>query len=125
MIAEKLISDSIPSVSPGDSASKVLTLMDVFRVSHLPIVSDREYLGVISDKEIFDANDFDASLSTFISDLLLKPHVHPHQHIFEVAAVASSCGGVHRSSSGRGPLISWLNFQVRFVQHPDLFVCTQ
>jgi acetoin utilization protein AcuB len=92
MIAEKLISDSIPSVSPGESASKVLSLMDVFRVSHLPIVSDREYLGVISDKEIFDANDFDASLNTFISDQLLKPHVHPHQHIFEVAAVASGCG---------------------------------
>ena len=92
MIAEKLISDSIPSVSPGDSASKVLSLMDVFRISHLPIVSEQEYLGVISDKEIFDANDFDAPLESFISDQLMKPHVHPHQHIFEVAAVASSCG---------------------------------
>lgn len=92
MIAETLISDSIPSVSLGDTASKVLTLMEVFRVSHLPIVNDKEYLGVISDKEIFDANDFDAPLESFVSDQLLKPHVHPVQHIFEVAAVASSCG---------------------------------
>ena len=92
MIAETLISDSIPSVSLGDSASKVLTLMDVFRVSHLPILDGLEYLGVISDKEIFDAHDFDAPLETFVSDPLLKPHVHPHQHIFEVAAVASGCG---------------------------------
>jgi len=66
--------------------------MDVFRLSHLPIVSDREYLGVISDKEIFDANDFDGPLESFVTDLLLKPHVHPRQHIFEVAAVASACG---------------------------------
>ena len=92
MIAETLISDSIPSVSLSDSASKVLTLMDVFRVSHLPILVGQEYLGVISDKEIFDARDFDAPLETFVSDQLLKPHVHPHQHIFEVAAVASGCG---------------------------------
>ncbi len=92
MIAEALISDSIPSVSLSDSASKVLTLMEVFRVSHLPIVSDKEYLGVISDKEIFDAHDFDSPIEAFVSDQLLKPHVHPGQHIFEVAAVASSCG---------------------------------
>jgi predicted transcriptional regulator len=92
MIAESLISESIPSVSPGDSASKVLAMMDVFRLSHLPIVAEKEYLGVISDKEIFDVHDFDAPLSEIISDQLLKPHVHPAQHIFEVAAVASGCG---------------------------------
>jgi acetoin utilization protein AcuB len=92
MIAERLISDSIPAVTLSDSASKVLTLMDVFRVSHLPVVVDHEYLGVISDKEIFDARDFDAPLSTFVTDQLLKPHIHPHQHIFEVAAVASGLG---------------------------------
>ena len=99
MKAEKLISDSIPSVSPGDSASKVLSLMDVFRVSHLPIVSDQEYLGVISDKEIFDANDFDATLESFISDQLLKPHVHPHQHIFrsEERRVGKECSEPCRS----------------------------
>jgi acetoin utilization protein AcuB len=92
MIAETLISDSIPSVSPHDTSSKVLALMDVFRVSHLPVVDEKEYLGVISDKEIFDANDFDEPIRTFATDMLLKPHVHPHQHIFEVAAVASGCG---------------------------------
>jgi len=91
MIAETLISDSIPSVSPKDTASKVLSLMDVFRVSHLPIVAENEYLGVISDKEIFDAHDFDEPIETFLTDQLMKPHVHPHQHIFEVAAVASGC----------------------------------
>jgi hypothetical protein len=92
MIAERLISDSIPTVTLSDSGSKVLSLMDVFRVSHLPVVADLEYLGVISDKEIFDARDFDAPLSSFVTDQLLKPHIHPHQHIFEVAAVASGLG---------------------------------
>src|SRR5512133_318003 len=92
MIAEMLISDSIPSVGLNDTGSKVLSLMDVFRVSHLPVVAGQEYLGVISDKEIFDAGDFDAPLKNFALDQLMKPHVHPPQHIFEVAAVASGCG---------------------------------
>ena len=92
MIAETLISDSIPSVTLSDSASKVLSLMEVFRVSHLPVVVDHQYLGVISDKEIFDAGDFDAPLASFVPDQLLKPHIYPFQHIFEVAAVASGFG---------------------------------
>ena len=92
MIAESLISDSIPSVTLEDIASKVLSLMDVFRLSHLPVVVNHSYLGVISDKEIFDANDFDEPLDSFITDQLLKIHVHPYQHIFEVAAVASEYG---------------------------------
>jgi predicted transcriptional regulator len=92
MIAEMLISDSIPSVNPQDSASKVLSLMDVFRVSHLPVISDNEYIGVVSDKEIFDAHDFDRPLSSFLTDQLIQPHVHLQQHIFEVAAIASGYG---------------------------------
>lgn len=92
MIAQMLISDSIPSVSLRDTATKVLSLMDVFRVSHLPVVEGQEYLGVISDKLIFDVHDFDESLETIPRDQLLTPHVHPGQHIFEVAAVATSCG---------------------------------
>jgi predicted transcriptional regulator len=92
MIAEMLISDSIPSVSLQDSGSKVLSLMDVFRVSHLPVVDGRVYLGVISDKVIFDAGDFDEPLKKYSTDNWLTPHVHPGQHIFEVAAVASGCG---------------------------------
>ncbi|MCE1200109.1 MAG: CBS domain-containing protein [Marinilabiliales bacterium] len=88
MIAGKLISDSIPSVSRSDSASQVLTVMEVFRVSHLPVVEGDEYIGVVADKDIFDGNNFDASLECIPEQQLLKFHVHPNQHIFEVAALA-------------------------------------
>ena len=92
MIAENLISESIPTVTPDEIGSKVLTLMEIFRVAHLPVVVGKDYFGVVSDKEIYDAENFDEKIEKYISPNLLQPHVHVNQHIFEVAGVAFGCG---------------------------------
>jgi hypothetical protein len=91
VIAKNLISDSIPTVTLEDSGSKVLTLMEIFRVSHLPVVVGKEYFGVVSDKDIYDAEDFEEKIETYVSPNLLQPHVHVNQHIFEVVGVALGC----------------------------------
>lgn len=92
MIAKNLITESIPTVSLDEIGSKVLTLMEIFRVSHLPVVVGKEYFGVVSDKDIYDAENFDERIDTYISPILLQPHVHVDQHIFEVVGVALGCG---------------------------------
>lgn len=92
MIAENLITESIPTVTLDEIGSKVLTLMEIFRVSHLPVVVGKEYFGVISDKDIYDAENFDEKIEKYISPILLQPHVHVNQHIFEVVGVAQGCG---------------------------------
>jgi acetoin utilization protein AcuB len=92
VIAENLISESIPSVTLDEIGSKVLTLMEIFRVSHLPVVVGKEYFGVVSDKDIYDADNFDEKIKKYINPILLQPHVHVNQHIFEVAGVALGCG---------------------------------
>jgi acetoin utilization protein AcuB len=91
VIAKNLISDSIPTVTLEDSGSKVLTLMEIFRVSHLPVVVGKEYFGVVSDKDIYDAENFEEKIETYVSPNLLQPHVHVNQHIFEVVGVALGC----------------------------------
>ncbi len=92
MIAENLISESIPTVTLDELGSKVLMLMEIFRVSHLPVVMGNEYLGVVSDKDIYDAENFDEKIEKYIKPILLQPHVHLNQHIFEVVGVALGCG---------------------------------
>jgi len=92
MIAKNLISDSIPTVQLEDTGTKVLALMEIFRVSHLPVVSGKEYFGVVSDKEIYDAENFEEKIETYINVNSLQPHVHANQHIFEVVGVALKCG---------------------------------
>ena len=92
MIAENLITESIPTVTLQEVGSKVLTLMEIFRVSHLPVVVGKEYFGVVSDKDIYDAENFDEKIERYITPILLQPHVHANQHIFEVVGVALGCG---------------------------------
>ncbi len=84
MLAEKLISDSLTSVNSAETGRKALNSMDVYRVSHIPVVNDSKYLGLVSDKLIYDLNLLDLPIETQL-DKLNTSHVHREQHIFEVA----------------------------------------
>ncbi len=86
MIAENLIVETLPVMRPGDTGQQALNWMDLYRVSHLPVVKEKEYLGLISDRLIYDLNLTDESID-FHTMQLHTPHVHPRQHIFEVASI--------------------------------------
>lgn len=58
--------------------------MDVYRVSHIPVVDNSEYLGLVSDKLIYDLNILEVPIETQI-DKLNTSHAHKEQHIFEIA----------------------------------------
>ncbi len=60
--------------------------MDVYRVSHIPVVDDTKYMGLVSDKLIYDLNLIDTQLAEAI-DKLNTTHAHHDQHIFELAIV--------------------------------------
>lgn len=60
--------------------------MDVYRVSHIPVVDDAKYLGLVSDKLIYDLNLTEEPISKEL-DKLNTTHAHVNQHIFELAIV--------------------------------------
>ena len=84
MLAESLISDVIPSIKSSELGQKALNWMDVFRVSHLPVVNDSNYLGMVSDKLIYDFDLLNKPIDTE-RDKFNTIHVHKTQHIFEIA----------------------------------------
>ncbi|WP_346854344.1 CBS domain-containing protein [uncultured Draconibacterium sp.] len=86
MLAEKLISDVITSVKSSEPGKKALSYMDVYRVSHIPVVDDLKYLGLVSDKLIYDLNLVEEPISNEL-DKLNTTHAHKDQHIFELAIV--------------------------------------
>ncbi len=88
MLAKDLISDLIPSIRTSDAGSKALTLMETFRVSHLPIVNNIEFLGLISDSDIYDLNMIDEPIGNHKLSLF-SPFVNGDQHIYEVIEIAS------------------------------------
>ena len=56
MLAKDLISDIIPALRVSDAAVKALSWMEIFRISHIPIINNDELLGLISDIDIYDMN---------------------------------------------------------------------
>ncbi len=88
MLAKDLISDEIPSLRTSDTAVEALNWMEVFRISHLPIVNNEEFLGLISDADIFDLNNPNEAIGNHKLSLL-RPSVRHNQHIYEVMEVAA------------------------------------
>lgn len=62
--------------------------MEIFRISHLPVVEEKRLIGLISDKIIYDLNIIDKPVGDY-SDHLLSPHIHVNQHIYEVFSTIS------------------------------------
>ncbi|MFO7655625.1 MAG: CBS domain-containing protein [Bacteroidales bacterium] len=88
MYAKDLISDVVPALKTSDSGQKALYWMDIFRISHLPIVNNRDFLGLISDKDIYDLNMSEEPIGNHNLSLF-SPYVTTTQHVYEVMELAS------------------------------------
>jgi acetoin utilization protein AcuB len=88
MLAKDLISEVVPSLKTSDSGQTALNWMEIFRISHLPIVNNLDFLGLISDTDIYDMNQPEEPIGNH-SLTLLKPYVTTEQHLFEVIGLAA------------------------------------
>jgi len=57
MRAIELITDEIPPLTHTDSGEKALRWMDEFKVSHLPVLKNGNFVGVLSESDILDKLD--------------------------------------------------------------------
>lgn len=89
MRAKHIISDVVPSLKTSDTGARALSWMEVFRVSHLPIVNNKEFLGLISDNDIYDLNMVNEPIGNHMLSLL-RPFVRANQHIYEVLETLSN-----------------------------------
>lgn len=83
MNAKFLISDIVPALKTSDTGVQALNWMEIFRISHLPIVNNKEFLGLISDSDIYDLNMPDEPIGNHKLSLF-SPFVTEEQHIYEV-----------------------------------------
>ncbi|MGN6492484.1 MAG: CBS domain-containing protein [Agriterribacter sp.] len=73
MFAGQLISRSIPFLHMDDSAGKALQEMNDFHVSHLPVVAEDKYLGIVSEDILLD-NDEQRSIES-LQHQFMRPFV--------------------------------------------------
>jgi acetoin utilization protein AcuB len=83
VIARQLITNTFPTLNCSDKGKKALNIMESFRVSHISLVRDKEYLGIISDKDIYDL-DLNKCCINEVPLKLIRPYILANQHIFEV-----------------------------------------
>ena len=57
MLTTELINNNIPQLQLQDSIAKALQLISDYRVTHLPVVSDDKYLGLVSEDDLLDAEN--------------------------------------------------------------------
>jgi acetoin utilization protein AcuB len=88
MLAKDLISEIIPSLKTSDTGQTALNWMEIFRISHLPIINNQDFLGLISDADIYDMNQPEEPIGNH-KLTLFKPFVLAEQHLFEVIGLAS------------------------------------
>lgn len=84
-----LISNAIPELSPNDSIVNALNLMDEYRVSHLPVVQDGRYMGLVSEEELELTDKQDKSM-IYQNREIHDFHVDAEKHVFDAVKLFST-----------------------------------
>ncbi|OIQ33456.1 MAG: hypothetical protein BM555_04605 [Crocinitomix sp. MedPE-SWsnd] len=83
MRAEELISDIIPPLKFTETGERAMDWMNELRVSHLPVVENGEFIGLISENEVYDMPDPSERICDCFSNLP-KPFIYSDRHVYEV-----------------------------------------
>jgi CBS-domain-containing membrane protein len=84
MLAKDFITKDIPVLKRFDTIEYALTLMDDFKLKHLPIVQDSVYQGIISERELLAIPDV---ATTIGSPVLFCPCILENGHLHEALAL--------------------------------------
>lgn len=86
MTARELIASEVPSLSVEQTGRDAFHLLSDHHVKHLPVVDGRQFLGLLSEEEIFNHKLY-APLREYDFSLLRRYAVRPEEHVFEVLRV--------------------------------------
>lgn len=81
MLNKEIISASIPTLNPGDTIFQAIELMSEYHLSHLPVVSEDLYQGLVFEDDLLN-QDENITLES-ISNHFSRISVHANTHILE------------------------------------------
>jgi acetoin utilization protein AcuB len=83
MLAATLISNVIPPLKTSDTVQKALDRMGEFKLYHLPIVNESQFLGLVSEEELIEVRDQQTPIGS-LSLSIFNPFVFEDAHIYDV-----------------------------------------
>ena len=113
MLAKDLISEVVPPLKSTETGLHALNLMDIFRVSHLPIIDNSHFIGLISDEDIYDIN----IPSQAVKDhprTLTSAYVYQGEHIYYVIEL------IHRNDMSLVPVLDDNDYYLGAITLRDL-----
>ena len=94
MLTTELINNNIPRLKLQDSNAKALQLINDYRVTHLPIVSeDEKFLGLISEEDLLDTEEDKGTLQ-FMKESFVMAFVKENEHFLN----AVNCSNIYDTS---------------------------
>ena len=88
MLNKDLISGSIPTLAIADQVHHALQLMADYHVSHLPVVAENNYLGLVSEDDLMNADDDKLALST-LEQHFIRLSVRDNSHFTEAVKMCN------------------------------------
>ena len=82
MLNKDLISASVPTLSLDDTIFQALQLMGDYHISHLPVIEDEKYVGLVSEDELINADQDTGPIKTLQADFS-KLSVNANRHMSE------------------------------------------
>jgi acetoin utilization protein AcuB len=79
MLTIELIDNNIPRLQLQDTVGKALQLVNDFRVTHLPVVSEDKYLGLVSEDDLLDAESEKMPIE-LMQDAFIRASVNENEH---------------------------------------------
>ena len=83
MIAKEIVSFEILPLKTSDTCSFALNVMEENRVNHLPVVNERELLGVVSEFDLVNHTDPEDAVGN-VKLSLPNAFISEYQHVFDV-----------------------------------------
>ena len=89
MIASSLLSNVVPVLKKDDTCAQALGWMDLFRVSHLPVLEGETYVGLLSDEIMYTHWSIHDTIGMLDIPREMT-FVYEDVHMYDVIGVASS-----------------------------------
>ena len=92
MLTIDLINTNIPRLQLKDSVSKALRLIADFRVTHLPVVDDDKFLGLISEDDLLDQEEPKMPIE-LMQESFIMASVHDNEHFLNAVTCSNQIEG--------------------------------
>jgi|ERR1035437_447197 acetoin utilization protein AcuB len=88
MLAIELNNNIIPRLQLEDTVGKALQLINDFKVSHLPVVSEEKYLGLISEDDLLDADNKKMHIQ-LLQDEFIDISIKENEHFLKAVNISN------------------------------------